>query len=85
MIYLISRIFTLFTTFRVRTMDTNNNSAFKKPPKLQPPLQQLQHYNSLNNQLARLQQNMANLEENIKLTVEQLKNIQRFGLAHGAM
>ncbi|RGB32119.1 hypothetical protein C1646_816851 [Rhizophagus diaphanus] len=66
-------------------MDTNNNSAFKKPPKLQPPLQQLQHYNSLNNQLTRLQQNMANLEENIKLTVEQLKNIQRFGLAHGAI
>ncbi|GES91258.1 hypothetical protein GLOIN_2v1722757 [Rhizophagus clarus] len=68
-------------------MDTNNmNSAFKRSQqKLQPPLQQLQHYNSLNNQLARLQQNMTNLEENIKLTVEQLKNIQRFGLAHGAI
>ncbi|CAB4425734.1 unnamed protein product [Rhizophagus irregularis] len=49
-------------------MDTNN-SAFKKPPKLQPPLQQLQHYNSLNNQLTRLQQNMSKLEENIKLTL----------------
>ncbi|RIA79523.1 hypothetical protein C1645_794183 [Glomus cerebriforme] len=66
-------------------MDTNN-TTFKRPqPKLQPPLQQLQHYNSLNNQLTRLQQNMVNLEENIELTTEQLKNIQRFGLAHGAI
>ena len=68
-------------------MDTNNNNnTFKRPqPKLQPPLQQLQHYNLLNNQLARLQQNMANLEDNMEITAEQLKNIQRFGLDHGAM
>ncbi|CAG8710512.1 4248_t:CDS:1, partial [Funneliformis caledonium] len=41
-------------------------------------------YNSLNNQLSRLQRNMKNLEENVELTTNQLKNIQSFGLAHGA-
>ncbi|CAI2175836.1 7799_t:CDS:2 [Funneliformis geosporum] len=42
-------------------------------------------YNSLNNQLSRLQRNMTNLEENVELTTSQLKNIQSFGLAHGAI
>ncbi len=77
-------------------MDTNDN---KLQLKLQQPAQLNQTninynhnilvkrrlYNSLNNQLTRLQRNMTNLEENMELTTKQLKNIQDFGVAHGAM
>ncbi|CAG8592956.1 961_t:CDS:2 [Scutellospora calospora] len=42
-------------------------------------------YISLNNQLARLQQNIMIMEQSIEITVDQLENIGNFGLSHGAL
>ncbi|RHZ50102.1 hypothetical protein Glove_505g32 [Diversispora epigaea] len=42
-------------------------------------------YTSLNNQFARLQQNMLIMEQNIEITSEQIKSIQNFGMAHSAL
>ncbi|CAG8582612.1 18436_t:CDS:2 [Dentiscutata erythropus] len=42
-------------------------------------------YTSLNNQLARLQQNMMIMEKTLEVTVDQLENIGNFGVSHGSL
>ncbi|CAG8566617.1 11462_t:CDS:2 [Acaulospora morrowiae] len=42
-------------------------------------------YMSLNNQLARLQQNMMTMEQNVEVTSDQVRCIQSLGTAHGAL
>ncbi|CAG8560652.1 16236_t:CDS:1, partial [Dentiscutata heterogama] len=42
-------------------------------------------YTSLNNQLARLQQNMMIMERTLEVTVDQLENIGNFGVSHGSL
>ncbi|KAG9294595.1 hypothetical protein G9A89_008074 [Geosiphon pyriformis] len=43
------------------------------------------HYAALNFQLERLQNNMAKLERHVETTAEQLRMIQNFGIAQGAL
>ncbi|KAF0389838.1 hypothetical protein F8M41_010879 [Gigaspora margarita] len=42
-------------------------------------------YTNLNNQLARLQQNMMIMEKTLEVTVDQLENIGNFGVSHGSL
>ncbi|CAG8464387.1 17264_t:CDS:2 [Cetraspora pellucida] len=42
-------------------------------------------YTSLNNELARLQQNIMIMEQTLEVTVDQLENIGNFGMSHGAL
>ncbi|CAG8436643.1 6372_t:CDS:2 [Ambispora gerdemannii] len=70
----------------------NNNHHFQNTPAVglsfhnsHYAVTKQRHYAALNLQLERLQVNMAKLENHVETTAEQLRMIENFGIAQGAL
>ncbi|CAG8482490.1 2577_t:CDS:10 [Diversispora eburnea] len=74
-------------TYDHRLIDGREAVTFLKTIKeqVEDPRPKRKLYTSLNNQFARLQQNMLIMEQNIEITSEQIKSIQNFGIAHSSL